>query len=229
MSDKEARVLKDARREQADRLKAEAKAVADAAPKPREVLVAVTGELTGARAEEGRLEAAAANAREQLVQARTAMDMAEEALLIARNRLAETAVERCFDTASVRKPSRGVAAEMAAVEAARSGLELATTAANTLADMLSDVGYQLRRLEKRHREAALAVLSDECSPLLLPGRARRDQNSSWPAKAWPGLSMPEWRQPRSSPRNCGGVGATSPIAGRPAISVGLISTLRWRH
>jgi hypothetical protein len=33
--------------------------------------------------------------------------------------------------------------------------------------MLSDVGYQVRRLEKRHREAALAVLRDETAPLFV--------------------------------------------------------------
>jgi hypothetical protein len=167
MSQEEGRVLKAARRDQADRLAAAKAQEEAAAPKPREVLAAVAAQLIEAKAEHARLEAASDAARDRLGDARLNLDGAEEALSIARNRLAETAVERCFDTAAVRKPSRGIAAEMAAVEAARSGLELATTASDTIADMLSDVGYQVRRLEKRHREAALAVLANEYGPLFV--------------------------------------------------------------
>jgi hypothetical protein len=41
--------------------------------------------------------------------------------------------------------------------------------------MLTDVGYQMRRLEKRHREAALTVLANEVAPLLI-ARAAEARN-----------------------------------------------------
>jgi hypothetical protein len=165
MTNDEALALRAARREQEAILAAEAKAVADAAPKPREALKAVAAELAGARAEEARLEAAAAHARDQLAQARVALDVAEAELPAARTRAAEEAVTALLTGKT--KPVKTFAAEESAVEAARSGLSLATTATDTLADMLTDVGYQVRRLEKAHRAAALAVLSDETAPLFV--------------------------------------------------------------
>jgi hypothetical protein len=167
MSQEEARALKDAQRAQADRLAAEKAAEEAARPSPRQALSAVAAELAKAQAELFRMEAGADAARERLAEARVALDSAEEGLLIARNRIGESAVERCFDTAAVRKPSRGVAAEMAGLEEARIRLEAAAGANQSIADMLSDAGVLVRKLEQRHREAGLAVLSDECAPLFI--------------------------------------------------------------
>jgi enamine deaminase RidA (YjgF/YER057c/UK114 family) len=167
MSAAEGKALKDAQREQAHRLAAEKARVAAAAPKPREALASLVEELIGAQAEEARLEAAGATARDQLATARVALDSAEAALPAAREKIASAAVEALLDPAAAGRKPRTTVIEAASLEMARNGLELATTAAQTIEDMLADARYQMRRLEKRHREAALDVLRDECAPLLI--------------------------------------------------------------
>jgi hypothetical protein len=162
--------MSEAARQASEQAAAEKRAVQKAkeaaeAPTPREALQAVAAELAGARAEEAKLETAAVNARDQLATARIKLDAAEEALPAARAQIAEQNVLALLSGKT--KPSRGVAAEESALEAARNGMELATTAVDTIADMLGEVRYQLPRLEKRHREAALAVLADEVAPLFI--------------------------------------------------------------
>lgn len=140
-------------------------AEAASAPKPRQVLAAAAAALTDAQANEARLEAASVAGRDQLAAARTGLDAAEAALAAARERIARGAVDALLDP-SAKKP-KTVASELAVVATAGSELELARVAAQEVEDRLADAQRAVRRLEQRHREAALVVLSDECAPLFI--------------------------------------------------------------
>jgi hypothetical protein len=65
-----------------------------------------------------------------------------------------------------RKP-RTVAAAQMAVTAARLELAAAGEGAEAIAEQLVDITSNVQRLTRRHRDAALAVLSDEAGPLLI--------------------------------------------------------------